>query len=451
MYEEKKYDVVVVGLGKSGFSCVRFLQKKGFRIAVMDTREEPPAIAEFKSRFPKVTHCFGKIDERILAQAKEIIVSPGLSDKDQHWANQQCKSSYQVIGDIELFCREVDAPIIAITGTNGKSTAVTLLAHVATNAGLNVKTGGNLGIPVLDLLEEDVVPDFYLLELSSFQLERVHSLNAKISTILNITSDHQDRYDSFVQYVLAKAKVYIGDGLMVLNADMPVLDAMVSSTREVTYYSANKPLEQGFCLRKINDKDYLCKGKKPLLMTSELKSSMQGYHYFSNVLAVMSIAHAMRISDDLIAQNLASFEGLPHRCNWVKEYRGVDWYNDSKGTNIAACLAALEGLGNHKNIVLIAGGDGKQADFSQLREGIQRYVKALILFGRDAPQIEQHLSSYVPVWRCDELDIAVRQADKLANPGDKVLLSPACSSLDMFSSFEERGRHFIVAVQQLGA
>lgn len=438
---------LVVGLGQTGLSCARFLADRALSVAVMDTREQPPALSLLQQDYPQVLIKTGGLDREWLLQADMLVLSPGIDPRlpEIHAARE---AGIDIVGDIELFARYVDAPVVAITGSNGKSTVTTLLAMMAEFAGKTVRSGGNLGTPALDLLEGPS-PDFYILELSSFQLETVRSLNAFAATILNISPDHLDRYDSVEDYQRIKQKIFNGDGVMVLNLDDPVVSAMTVQGRIQIGFSLNKTEGVDFGLLQKAGQSWLAEGNEPLLAVDQMK--IAGTHNMANALAALALGSAMALPMPAMLAALREFEGLPHRCRLVRELNGVRWFNDSKATNIGACIAAIEGLAERGPIVLIAGGVGKEQDFSALAETVKKAVRAVILIGQDADRIAAIIPSSVLVMNAASMDEAVVMARQTAQAGDSVLLSPACASLDMFSSYADRGDKYEQAVRALAA
>jgi UDP-N-acetylmuramoylalanine--D-glutamate ligase len=434
---------IVVGLGKSGMSLVRFLAQQGVRFAVADTRVNPPELATLQHDYPQVEVRCGELDIEFLCRATELFVSPGLALSTpalQAAAARGVKMS----GDIDLFARYARAPIVAITGSNAKSTVTTLVGEMARAAGRKVAVGGNLGTPALDLLADEV--ELYVMELSSFQLETTDMLNAEVATCLNLSEDHMDRYPGMAQYHLAKHRIFRGARQVVVNRDDPLSRPLVADQLPCWTFGLGKPDFKGFGLIEENGEKWLAFQFEPLLPVRELK--IRGAHNQSNALAALALGHAIGLPMEPMLAALKTFTGLAHRCQWVGERNGVTYYDDSKATNVGAALAAIEGLGTDigGKLVLIAGGDGKGADFSALRAPVGKFCRAVMLLGRDAERLGAALGSDVPQVRVNSLDEAVFQSSELAQPSDAVLLSPACASLDMFSNFEERGRLFAQAV-----
>jgi len=437
---------IVVGLGKSGMSVVRHLARRGQPFAVVDTRANPPELATLQAQYPEIEVRCGELDVDFLCRASELLVSPGLAVSTpalQAAAARDVKLS----GDIELFAREARAPIVAITGSNAKSTVTTLVGEMAQAAGRKVAVGGNLGTPALDLLNDDV--ELYVLELSSFQLETTEQLNAEVATCLNVSEDHMDRYAGLPAYHQAKHRIFRGARQVVVNRDDRLSRPLVGEEVPVWSFGLGKPDFKGFGLIEENGEKHLAFQFEALMPARELK--MRGAHNQSNALAALALGHAVGLPFAAMLQTLRTFAGLPHRCQWVGERAGVSYYDDSKATNVGAALAAIGGLGADIDgkLVLIAGGDGKGADFSALREPIARYCREVILLGRDAGRLASVLQDAVALKQVQGLEEAVQRAAECALPGDAVLLSPACASLDMFRNFEERGRLFAAAVEAL--
>ncbi|CAM4416412.1 MAG: UDP-N-acetylmuramoylalanine--D-glutamate ligase [Legionellaceae bacterium] len=436
---------IIIGLGKTGLSCLHYFQQRQIPVQVMDTRLEPPGLPELKTLFPTIPVHLGELNLSILSQAEEIIISPGISLKEP--AIAACKKQgIPILGDIELFAREAKAPIVGITGSNAKSTVTTLVGLMAKQSGIKALVGGNIGIPALDLLNEPV-PDIYILELSSFQLEVVNSLSCKIATILNISEDHMDRYPSLTDYSHAKQRIYDLAEFCLWNRN-DALTFPQNNSNSISF-GLDEPLNQEFGLRFLEGEYWLTKGKQPLLSTNKLR--IQGKHNWANAFAAFAIGEQIGCSWEAMREILINFPGLPHRCQWVAEKNGIHWYNDSKGTNVGSTIAALSGFGTaiSGKIILIAGGDGKGADFSDLREPIKNYVREVILIGRDAQRIGILIHEFMPVHYTSDLKEAVHQAKQGAKKGDIVLLSPACASIDMFNNYEHRGNVFMQAVQDL--
>lgn len=442
---------LVVGLGKSGLSAVRALSALGADLAVADSRPDPPGLAALQAEFPKVPYRLGAFDPAWFAKAARLLVSPGVAVATPAIA-KAATLGVPIWGDIELLARLTRCPVAAITGANGKSTVTTLLGEMVRHAGLPAAVGGNLGVPALELWlanerseTEEKPLDWYVLELSSFQLETTSSLNAQVATVLNISPDHMDRYAGLEDYIAAKRRIFRGNGVMVLNADDPIVAAMATPDRSVLRFTLNAPAESDFGVRQIGGELWLARGDEGWIAVSELKIS--GDHNLANALAALAMGQAMGLPRVAMQSALREFTGLAHRTALVLEHNGVRWFDDSKGTNVGATVAAVRGLPGQ--VVLIAGGDGKGQDFSPLRDAFVDKVRAVILIGRDAPLIAAALGDTVPTERAPDMQQAVRQAARRAQAGDNVLLSPACASFDMFSGYEERGAVFAEAVRRL--
>jgi UDP-N-acetylmuramoylalanine--D-glutamate ligase len=432
-------------MGKTGLSCARFLNDHGEKFSWFDTREVPPSLSDIGKLFPDADFYCGSLDASLLCNASEIIVSPGVSVMEPA-LQLATQAGVSLVGDIELFVRVTNKPIIAITGSNAKSTVTTLVGEMAAACGLHAGVGGNLGTPVLDMLADDAKNDCYVLELSSFQLETTFSLQAAVAIILNISDDHMDRYSSLQDYTLAKKKIYKNARHVIFNrADHLTSPLSNTSTQQSSFGLDN--CEHGVGIAERHGENWLMlNGNIPLMNTADIR--IAGSHNFANVAAAFAIAIAAGWDLAACANAVRQFKGLPHRCQWVAEKNGVRFYNDSKGTNIGATVAAIEGLAGNKNIVLIAGGDSKGADFSQLAPVVKQHVRQLVLIGRDAEQIAAACADVKQV-RARSMVDAVQQSQQLAVDGDVVLLSPACASFDMFDGYEDRGRQFCAAVEAL--
>lgn len=423
---------LVLGLGLTGYSCIRHLAGRE-RLLAFDTRDAPPFLGVVQSEYPDVdiVHPAGWPDA--LREAGRVVVSPGVAMDHEAVVSAQA-ANVPVTSDVGLFLSAARRPVVGVTGTNGKSTVATLLGKLFAAAGRNVGVGGNLGTPALDLLGEDM--DGYVLELSSFQLERLERPTLAVGAVLNVSADHLDRYADLASYSAAKRRIFRGARRAVYNAD----DPRTRPEDPVPAIALNG--DPGWCL----DGDELviggCRVKADAL-------ALNGRHNQFNALAAAAIAHQAGVDADLGA--LVGFRGLPHRSYLVAEVDGVSYVDDSKATNVGACLAALDGFGTgEKNLVLIAGGDAKGASFDALADAVRRHVSRLVLMGRDADKIDAALGGVVPAVRVDDMREAVSVAHDAAHAGDTVLLSPACASFDMYTDFSERGEDFAAQVQRLG-
>jgi len=434
----------VIGTGITGLSVARFLAREQQPFVLFDTREVPPNLDKIKSEFPDIQLQLGELDAYSLLHFDELIVSPGISIETPAIAAAK-HAGVSVVGDIEIFSRFAKAPIVAITGSNAKSTVTTLVGEMAANAGIKVAVGGNLGTPALDLLADDI--ELYVMELSSFQLETVTRLNAKAATILNISADHLDRYPNMRAYILAKLRVYFGAEHIIVNRNDVLTHPPLAASAKPVYFGGKADFGS-FGLIEENGETYLAQNLKPLIAASELK--IRGKHNLDNALAALALGNAAGIPMAAMLDTLRSFRGLHHRCEFVSSKDGVEFYNDSKGTNIGATLAAIAGLArNPAQLIVIAGGEGKGQDFNELKPVLAKTDCQLVLIGRDAPLIAAAADGVVPVHFAGSMQEAVDKSFALAKAGDAVLLSPACASFDMFKNYEDRGNKFCEAVQAL--
>ncbi|GAA5317775.1 MAG: UDP-N-acetylmuramoyl-L-alanine--D-glutamate ligase [Candidatus Pelagadaptatus aseana] len=433
----------IVGMGVTGRSVARYLSSQGEAFVWLDTREQPPALQDILQEYPNLNYELGELNPETLCAVKEIVLSPGICPELPALL-QAREEGVSLVGDIELFLRQVTEPVIAITGSNAKSTVTTLVGEMAKAAGKQVGVGGNIGVPVLDLLEQP--NDLYVLELSSFQLETIDNLGAAVATVLNVSEDHMDRYDSLMHYHRAKQKIYFGAKKVVVNRADPLTNPPLAEGVERLSFGLNAPDRHGFGLLNKGGQEWLAFEFKALMPASEVR--MPGRHSLDNALAALALGHAAGLEMQPMLDTLKAFKGLPHRCEWVAEANGINYYNDSKGTNVGATLAALNGLAKASGkIVLIAGGVGKGADFSGLRGPLQQ-CRGLVLIGEDAGLIEAAVSGAVPIVHGVDMADAVVKAQAMAQVDDDILLSPACASFDMFSGFEARGEAFVAAVRE---
>ena len=441
---DKACRTLVVGLGETGLSVARYLSRQGVPVAIVDSREQPPGLARSRTELPADVALFlGGFNRDAFERAEQIVLSPGVSMNEPEIAAARARQ-VPVIGDIELFAQTARAPVIAVTGSNGKSTVVTLLSAMVRRAGLEVRTGGNIGTPALDLIAADE-PDLYVLELSSFQLETLQSLQPQAAVVLNISDDHLDRYRDLQDYAAAKQAVYRHAALQVVNLDDPVAAALADVQQPITGFTGSVPAANEYGLVDVAGETWLARGDVHLMPASGVQ--MAGRHNLVNALAALALGEAAGLPLTAMVETLAEFQGLPHRMQYLAEHNGVRWFNDSKGTNVGATLAAIEGVDGP--VVLIAGGDGKGADFSPLAAALQRKGHGAVLIGKDAPLLEAVLQDAVPVMHAGDMLQAVQLAATMAQSGDCVLLSPACASLDMYRNFEERGDLFMQAVSEV--
>lgn len=441
--ESNMRETLVIGLGETGISVAEYLSKQGISFAMLDTRANPPQLESFKKRFPATELHLGELVPDMFAQATQVVVSPGI-DINQHVIQQAvAKNNSECFGDIELFARNATKPIIAITGSNGKSTVTSLLTEMAKSANINAYAGGNLGPPALDLLNQNDA-ELFVLELSSFQLESTQTLQPQVSVVLNVTADHLDRHGDVDNYAKIKECIYDHAKFSVVNREDEYVSKMDTSG-EVISFGLNEPAQHEFGVIKDSNQSYLALGDQRLLCTSEL--ALQGEAGILNSLAALAIGHALKLPMPSMLDNLKSFKGLPHRLARVAEHEGVSWFNDSKGTNIGATISSLRSL--NENIILIAGGVFKGGDLALLKSAITEHAKQVILLGQDAAMLQQELSGAVEINFANSMQQAVEMAEKNSLRGDQVLLSPACASFDMYENYIERGNDFENCVKGL--
>lgn len=443
--------VVIVGLGSTGISCARYFASIGQRFKVVDSRENPPGLKKLLELLPNVDVELGGFNRETFVTAGCLVVSPGVSllTPDIVAATE---NGVPITGDIDIFSKRVNAPIVAVTGSNGKSTVVAILAEILQKANVSFALGGNLDgasfKPALDMLLEQEKA-LYVLELSSFQLETTSRLNAAAAVLLNLSEDHMDRYEGLDDYYKAKANIFNGCKQILINREDKYSELSRSLDVPVRDFGLGLPSKNGIGLLERDNEQYLVYQAESIASVSELK--VVGRHNILNMLAAIGLALAIDIDTDSIRQGVKSFAGLPHRCQWVACKNDVDFYNDSKGTNVGAAVAAIEGLGRciSGQVILIAGGVAKGADFSELRPAVDRWCKEVILIGADAAKLEVVLSDDTAKYFAASMSDAVSTAFSHASPGDVVLLSPACASFDMFDNFQHRGEAFMGAVGDL--
>ncbi|MFV2032874.1 MAG: UDP-N-acetylmuramoyl-L-alanine--D-glutamate ligase [Gammaproteobacteria bacterium] len=436
-HQHEDLNYLVVGLGLTGFSVASYLLELGYRCKVQDDRDIPPYLAQLRNRFPKVEIKKQALDTDLIEWADALVVSPGLSIQASQ-IRLAAEMGKRIIGDIELFAQAADKPVVAITGSNGKSTVTRLLGDMIECDGKQAGVGGNIGTPALDLLQTRV--DLYVLELSSYQLETTYSLRPRVATVLNVSEDHLDRYPGYTDYIQAKLHIYQGARVCVSNAD----DETTRHDATDITFSLNPGVEADFGLIH-DDGTWLAHRDEAWLNVDELKIS--GRHNWANCLAAMALAHETGISKPAIIEAMKQFPGIPHRSQWVAEADGVEWINDSKATNVGAAKASIEG--RDRPIILIAGGQSKGAGMSVLRPVIEKRVKLVLLMGEDADIIERAWRGATRIERVDSMKCAVARAYAQAEPGDCVLLAPACASFDMYEKFEARGDDFMQQVRSL--
>ncbi len=436
---------LIVGLGKTGLSCVRYLSGQGRKVVVADSREAPPGLDELRTHWPDVPVYLGPFDAGLFSEFTELVVSPGIGIAEPAIA-EAARNGACIRGDIDVFADAADAPIIAITGSNGKTTVTTLVAEMAKAAGRNVAVGGNIGTPALDLLGTGA--DLYVLELSSFQLETTEELNALSATVLNVSDDHMDRYPNKMAYFEAKQRIFRGCKNAIVNLDDALSTPMARDTLRFICFGFHRVNPDTFSTREDGQDTWITFGFDNLLRASELQ--LLGHHNVSNVMAALALGYASDFPMSVMLDVARNFRGLPHRCEFVRRHNGVDYINDSKGTNVGATAAAIESLAPAAGrVVLIAGGEGKGADFSPLEAPVVLHCRSLVLIGRDADLIASSVSPGTDIHRAGSLEEAVTIAAGIAREGDRVLLSPACASFDMFSDYSDRGNQFRALVEAL--
>lgn len=438
---------VIVGLGSTGLACAHFLTHRGVPVHVVDSRPRPSGLADLRATLPQIPVSLERLDQSLLEGASALVVSPGVASAEP-FLQRAAVLGVPIVGDIDLFAREAEAPIVAITGSNGKSTVTALLGEMARTDGVDVRVGGNFGPPALTLLEPPGA-ELFVLELSSFQLERTRSLRPMAAAVLNISEDHLDRHADLDTYAAVKQRIFLGDGTQVLNRDDARVANMCLPARRVSWFTLGIPEADEFGLLPRAGGPWLAKGKVPLLPASALQIP-GGLANIANALAALALGESIGLSMAAMRDALRRFTGLSHRLQHVAKVGGVDWYDDSKATNVGATVAAVASLGSaDRQLVVIAGGDGKGADFHPLRAAVAGRVRAMVLMGRDAPHIEAAVCDQVRVLRVRDMAEACAAAKALAEVGDAVLLSPACASLDMYRDYRERGEAFAALVRGL--
>lgn len=432
---------LVLGLGATGMSVARYLRRAERDAAFLDSRDEPPGLAELHELWPDAEVGLGAGE--LPADVARVIVSPGISDNDALLGSAR-DAGLEIVSDIELFAREANAPFVGVTGSNGKSTVTTLLYHMCRAAGHSALAGGNLGEPALDLLAGEQ-PDFYVLELSSFQLQRTQNLPAKVAILLNVTPDHLDWHTSEDEYREAKYRIFREAESAVINREDSQAAERTKHIDRVISFGLDAPEDGHYGIRREDDQVFLARGDTVLLAVSEL--ALFGLHNQANALAALAAGELLGLDPQAMLQVLCEFPGLPHRMQFVRRVGAVNYVNDSKATNVAAAIASIRSVDGM--LVLIAGGEGKGGDFSALAEPLENRLRAAVLIGRDAEAIEAALDTIVPTYFARDMDDAVRQAAQFAEAEDTVLLAPACASFDQFDNYAARGDAFCKAVEAL--
>lgn len=437
--------VGVMGLGQTGWSAVQWLRSQGFHVVVADTRQAPPYALNLQQTYPDIKVHFGELPETWCAEVDWVLLSPGIAADDPGLAMARARA-VPMLGDVEVAARYLawqgSRPLLlAVTGSNGKSTVVSLLGAMAVAQGRSVAVAGNIGLPVLEVLGRQPWPEVLVLELSSFQLETLTFLNADSAVVLNVTEDHMDRYPDMSAYAKAKRIIYSGCGHPVANRDDPW-----NVQADALTFGLDEPEERDqWGVGSWGGEEWLVEGRRRIMKCTELR--LPGRHNRANALAALAMGRAVGWELSAMVAVLREFTGLPHRVETVAVVAGVTYIDDSKGTNVGATVAALSGMS--APVILIAGGDGKNQDFSPLGEAIRAYAKAVALIGRDGPLIAQAMGQAIPQRTLPTLPDAVRWAAGMAAPGDVVLMSPACASFDMFDHYVHRAEVFRGAVNQL--
>lgn len=442
---------LIVGMGGTGLSCARYLDKNNCLFAMADSRQEPLQIGEIKKEFPQISFITGEFNLDRFKGYQQFIVSPGISIRNELFQKLQ-QQGCLVIGDIELFAQVVEQPVIAITGSNGKSTVTTLVEKIANDCGVNAVAGGNLGTPALDLLESK--SELYILELSSFQLETTYSLKTLSATVLNVSEDHMDRYNDLEDYRRVKESIYQNTEYAVINRDESMSAGKQIKDCHVISFGSDRPEQDNYGLVKVNHSYRLNKGSHTFVQSDELR--LKGIYNFLNILAALALLEPLKLNEQQQNNAVKNYKGLAHRCEWVEAIAGVQYYNDSKGTNTGATIAAIKAFETNNRdpkTILIAGGVGKDADFSELGKVIERKIKATILMGADSGIIKKTAlkagTKNKALYTVDSMQDAVLTANKLAKTGDVVLFSPACASFDMYQNYIKRGEDFKEKVRAL--
>jgi len=432
---------LVVGLGATGLSIARYLHRSGLDATFIDSREEPPGIDELNEVWPDADVSLG--DMQLPRNTDRIIVSPGIADSDPLLKKAR-KANIEIVSDIELFAREANAPFVAITGSNGKSTVTTLLYHMGRATGQETLAGGNLGEPALDLLDHDT-PDLYVLELSSFQLQRTESLPAAVAVLLNVSPDHLDWHASEKEYEQSKYRIFSEADAAVINRADQRAGKETKRMGNVISFGMDQPEDGQYGIRNEDGVDYLVRGDTMLIATTDME--MYGLHNQANALAALAAGELLGFDMAAMLQVLDEFPGLPHRMQFVARKGAVDFINDSKATNVAAAVASIESVNGM--VVLVAGGEGKGGDFAGLATALENKLRAAVLIGTDAAAIASALDTVMPVYFAQDMEDAVLQAAAFAESGDTVLLAPACASFDQFDNYAARGDAFRTVVEAL--
>jgi UDP-N-acetylmuramoylalanine--D-glutamate ligase len=436
---------LIIGLGKTGLSFVNYCLTRHLDFTVVDTRDNPPCADELEKLAPNCRKHFGSLPEALFEQANELLLSPGVSLKTPE-IKQAILKGKPFAGDVELFVRaNKQTPIIAITGSNAKSTVTSMVGAMLKSVGVNAIVAGNIGLPVLGVINKK--PQVFVLELSSFQLETTHSLKAKAATILNVCEDHMDRYEKFQDYLDAKQRIYYGAECAIVNRE-DLLTKPSYVTRKIKTFGLSQPkFDHGYGIIEDDGQAYFAHGTKKIIAVDEF--DFKGRHQYLNILAALALSSTITKDEEGLLNGLKTYHALPHRCQFVRSLNKVDWINDSKGTNVGAAIAAVKGFAIKKNIILLMGGQSKGADLTPLQPLLKNHVKKLLVYGEDASLFQAMAKNYVDVEKIENLEMAVNQANAVAHEKDVVLLSPACASFDGFKNFADRGNQFMAWVNAL--
>ena len=436
---------LVYGLGATGLSVARLMVRENVDAIYADSREQPPGLQRLADIVPHAPVHLGDLSPALLEDVTTLVVSPGVPENDE-FLNAARAAEIDVVSDIDLFIRRVSGEFVAITGSNGKSTVTTLVARMCKACGQRAAAGANLGEPALDLLLLET-PDVYVLELSSFQLQRTEHLPAKVAVLLNVSPDHLDWHRSEAEYVEAKYRIFAEADAAIFNRDDPDAKGRVPSGVRAVSFGSGPPGPEDYGVREHDGKRVLVRGSEPLLETDEL--ALVGEHNVLNALAALAVVELLKLDVASALSVLREFSGLPHRMQRVARVQGVDYIDDSKATNVAAAIASVRALSG--GIILLAGGQGKGGDFAALARDTAAFLDALIVFGEDAGKLEAAFRGHVAIHRVADLESAVARASSIASPGQTVLLAPACASFDQFDNYGERGDAFAQSVQELAA
>tara|TARA_R110002110_G_scaffold121431_2_gene297217 strand:+ start:53647 stop:55017 length:1371 start_codon:yes stop_codon:yes gene_type:complete len=445
---------IIIGLGQTGLSCVQFLTQKNTPICVVDSRKNPPLRTEFEKNFPDIDLYCGVLPDLEHMQDYELVLSPGIA-QSHPFIQPLIQNAARIMGDIDLFAQHNQLPVIAITGSNGKSTVTTMVGEMAKQCGYHPAVIGNIGVPVLSLFTDTTKTEKYdlvVMELSSFQLELTHDLKPHVATVLNISPDHLDRHASYKDYYQAKHRIYNNCQIAVINKNDALAFPRDIIASKHKMFSVNLPGEGEFGILIEAGCPYLAHGDQKLMPTEDL--NLVGLHNTENALAALALGDAFGFEMKAMLQAIKSYKGLPHRCQVISNTKNITWVNDSKGTNVGATVSALEGLRHtlekSGKMVLILGGQAKKQEFGELTFAVQGMRCEVIVMGECADELFELFNLHSCVTKCGDINEAVQLANQTAEPGDIVLFSPACASFDQFKNFEHRGDSFIAAVKKLG-